>query len=89
MAQVVLFIDGERIMQRGMMAPKRNRSVRDWLKDAQQLFYKELTNLAGPTATLTIVCFEHRITETHIRIQYCGDAGKEVGLVIDRQANWT
>lgn len=85
MAQVVMFIDAERIRQIGMHAPKKNRGLRDWRKDIFKLYERDLAKynivLTPDTPRLA-----EMVDERCIRFSYRIHESV-VAFLVDRQAN--
>jgi len=87
MAQAVLFIDGERIRQRGLHAPKRNTGVTSWAKDILKLFAEDLI-AANPDYKYLRA---DRLTAANVNAEEIRLLWQvkdiAVGVVIDRTAN--
>jgi hypothetical protein len=87
MPVVAMFVDGEQVSSKGMMAPKKNRSISDWTKDVVKLFDKEL-EAHGCSGINHHMTSKRTLDENHIRFGYVVGQ-KQIGFMVDRGANWT
>lgn len=89
MPQVVLFIDGEKIAQKGMLAPKKAHKIEHWRRDCLRLFEHNLKQNSIDPAKL--VLDDEKVETTSIRLGYIVTRfgyPEPVGFYIDRKANW-
>lgn len=84
MAQAVMYIDSEKVCQRGLHAPKR-ATLDAWVKELRKVFQDKIDALGGLPSGTKFKMLNSSVTDTEIRI-LC-----EYGFSfhVDRLASWT
>lgn len=82
MPQVVLFLDGHMVRQRGMAAPRRASDIRHWIRMCQRTFASDLTAANRAVHDLRQVHFVQRVEPEEIRLNF---PDFNIGFVIKRQ----
>lgn len=80
MAQAVLYVNGERLRQRGLTAPKRP-DLRGWTKELYKTFKTDLE----PLGIMRLEVLDSAASLEELRLSCKG----EIGIVVDRLAAWT
>lgn len=87
MAQVVLYVDGEYMGQKGMHAPKKNTGTAAWAKDVLKLWVRELKADGRGFENLRYDRITHQsVNEREIRFLWMV-RDIPIAVIIDRQAN--